>query len=64
MKIIQVDNFGRDNISDKLIAENVNEYYGRFMVDKLNEKYNRVCPDKYYKLVEDDYELYKFDWEE
>lgn len=62
MKIIQVAKSGRDYISDKLIAENVNENYGKFIVKKLNERYGEYY-SKYYELVEDDYELYKSDWE-
>lgn len=62
MKIIQVTKFRRDYISDKLIAENVNENYGKFIVKKLNEKYGEYY-SKYFKLVEDEYELYKSDWE-
>ena len=57
MKIVQVDNFDRDYISDVLIAENVNEHFGEFLVGVLNDKYSsNNCPE-YYRLVPDDYKL-------
>lgn len=37
MKIIAIDNYCRDEISDVSICENIkNEWYGEFIVDKLN----------------------------
>ena len=47
------------NISDKLVAENVNERYGKFMVTKLNETFSGDDSDDYFELVEDDHELYQ-----
>jgi uncharacterized protein YegJ (DUF2314 family) len=61
MKIISVDNFNRDDVSDKLICENINEYYGKHTVDFLNGKFSGSDSDDFYKLVEDDYKL--FIWE-
>ena len=61
MKIVQVDNFNRDTVSDKLIAENVNEYFGKFLVEALNKKYVDDYSPEYYRLMPDDYKLYK--WE-
>ena len=54
MKLIARDNFNRDYISDILIAENVNEHYGKLIMKALNTNYS----DKYIDLVEDDYVLY------
>lgn len=54
MKLIARDNFARDYISDILIAENVNEYYGKSIMKALNTDYS----NKYVDLVEDDYVLY------
>ena len=59
MKIIKVDNFDREEVADELIAENVNEYWGEKLVNALNyvngsDPYN----DDYFKLVEDDHELW------
>ena len=59
MKIISVDNFNRDEVSDKLIAENVNNYYGNEIVKFLN-KGDENSQD-FYKLVENDHKLYKYE---
>jgi hypothetical protein len=61
MKIISSDNFGSDTVSDKLVAENVPEFYGKPIVEFLNEKFSGDYSDKYYELQSDDYEL--FTWE-
>ncbi len=60
MKIIAIDNFSRENVDDMLVAENVNRYYGKLIVDLLNQKFS-VNHDWFYKLVVDDYKLYKFE---
>lgn len=76
MKIIGVDNYNRENISDVLVAENVaNEYLGNRIVDFLN--YGEILPksekeslsnihnlvsDTYYQLVPDEYKLYEFEY--
>jgi len=61
MKIIMVDNFNRENISDKLIVEKVDEWWGEKIVSLLNARHSKDPnnPD-YFKLVEDDYKLYEF----
>lgn len=61
MKIIAVDNLNRDWIPDKLICENINAYYGRMIVDLLNEGYASPSSMNFYKLVQDDYPLYEGD---
>ena len=58
MKIICTDNFDRETISDKLVCENVNEYYGNLIVDFLNDKLSGDHSDDFYKLVEDGHKLY------
>ena len=59
MKIISVDNFNRDEVSDKLIAENVNNYYGNEIVKFLNKEDENS--EDFYKLVENDHKLYKYE---
>jgi len=74
MKIIGVDNYNRENVSDILIAENItNEYLGNKMVEVLNygrlltkdekekifHKINLIS-DTYYKLETNNYKLYEF----
>ena len=61
MKIIRVDNYARENVSDKLVCENVNEYYGKHIVEFLNNKFSGEHSPDYYELVEDDYKLYIFE---
>ena len=60
MKIICVDNFGRDFVSDQLIAENVNPYVGAKMVTLLNKAEGSNSPN-FYRCVDDDYKLRKFE---
>jgi len=62
MKIICVDNFDRDFKSDSLVCENISKYYGEMIVKFLNEKNkDDVNNPNFYRLVEDNYKLYKFE---
>ena len=56
MKIIRTDNFSRDYEPDSLIAENVNSYYGKIIVELLNTK-ETDNSENYFMLVEDNYKL-------
>jgi len=64
MKIICVDNFNREGPGhdDKLVAIVEEPFWGEMIVVLLNTKYDRDPnnPD-FFKLVEDDYKLYKFE---
>ena len=60
MKIINVDNMDREMYSDKLIAENVNRFYGELIVEVLNDKHSGSNSPDWYRLVSDDHELYSF----
>lgn len=57
MKIICVDNYDRPTVSDKLVAENLDELNGNKLVTLLNNL-NPSGGPHWYKLVEDDYKLY------
>ena len=58
MKIIQVDNFDRDNVPDVLICENIkSEIYGNAIVDALNEKYSGESSEFWAILVSDSRKL-------
>jgi len=57
MKIIQIDSFDRDEIGDKLIAENVVSYWGSHIVTMLNNKFSRDTSDTYFMLVVDNHKL-------
>ena len=61
MKIIQVDNFDRENVSDRLICENVSEFMGKTIVALLNGKMSGDTSPVYFRLVEDNHKLYKFE---
>ncbi|MOA61330.1 hypothetical protein D3C78_1864400 [compost metagenome] len=58
MKIINADNFDRDSISDKLVCENISEYYGEIIVDFLNDRFSGDNSSDFYKVVDDDHKLY------
>lgn len=61
MKIIRIDNFNRDSISDILVAENVSELYALIIVEFLNEKYSGEASSYFYIYRSDDYKLYTFE---
>jgi hypothetical protein len=61
MKIIQVDNFDREYKSDVLVAENVHEFYGKHIVNFLNDKFSGDHAPDFYRLVPDDHKLYEFE---
>lgn len=60
MKVIAVDNFDRDGVSDILVCENVNEFYGKFIVERLNERFSGDDSNVFYKLVDGNYKLYEW----
>lgn len=61
MKIIQIDNFNRDYISDVLVAENLSQYYGKMILGLLIKYNTSESSPHYYRLVEDDYKLFVFE---
>lgn len=56
MKIIKVDNFDRERVSDFLVAENVNMFWGEHIVKLLNVTCQN-SPD-FFKLVENNHVLH------
>lgn len=57
MKIIDTDNFGGDYPDEKVIADNIKyEPFAKVMCEALNE-YTGPNSSRYYRVVEDDYEL-------
>lgn len=60
MKIIAIDNFGRDYVSDKLIAENVSELYAKEIAEYLNKTHGGEQAWYYFEAVPDDHKLYEF----
>lgn len=61
MKIIAVSNFNNESVSDVLVAENVSEYYAKYIVEFLNSKFSGTSSPNYYRAVLDDHKLYKFE---
>lgn len=62
MKIISVDNFNRETVSDTLVCENIEaKQYGDCMVEALNNKFSGETALRHYRLVPDDHQLYKFE---
>ena len=56
MKIIRVDNFDRDYVSDVLIAKDVTEIYGKLIVKLLNS-HEGERSQYFYRVVDDQYKL-------
>lgn len=59
MKIVCIDNFGRESVADRLIAENVKEFYGRHIVNMFNEKFSSDYSSHYFVLKPDSYVLWQ-----
>ena len=58
LKIIVVDNFGRESVADALVAESVSEYWGKLIVEALNDKQHEGSQD-YFRLVDGNYTLWR-----
>lgn len=56
LKVIAVSNYDDETMNDSLICDNVNEYYGKIIVDRLNSMYPEGR--MFYKLVPQDTKLY------
>lgn len=59
MKIICTDNYARESVADRLVAENVQyEREAQMIVDALNLHPSRSHSD-YYVIKNDDYKLWR-----
>lgn len=58
-KIVIIDNFGRDSVSDRLHSEGHTEEEAESLVRDLNADARDDGPD-YYVVKPDDYQLYQF----
>lgn len=59
-KIVGHDNLDRDYVSEILICDNLNEYWGKIIIKFLQDQ--ATDHDTYFpKLVTQDYELYVFE---
>ena len=61
MKVVAIDNYGRETISDVLIKDNLSIEEADALAWRLNSKAGDETPEKYYVVKNDDYELYEFD---
>jgi hypothetical protein len=63
VKIISVDNFDREGPGhdDSLVADNVSSGYIKTMVQALNESHSGNGAQRFFRAVEDDYELQVFE---
>jgi len=61
MKIIARSNFDNEQVSDKLIAENVDPNFGIAITAYLNTIFSGADAEFYFIWVTDDYRLYKFE---
>lgn len=58
MKIIAVDNYARESVADRLVAENIqSEEEGNVMLGALRAKYSGRFSPTWYELVADDHKL-------
>ena len=60
MKIIKVDNFNRESVSDDLIAKELTRHYAELIVNFLNERFSGHRSSIFYKAVDDAHKLYQF----
>lgn len=65
MKIIKTDNLNRSGehprYDESTICEKVPVGYGHTITKFLNDTYSSPYGDNFYKLVDDDYQLIKFE---
>lgn len=61
MKIVRIDNFDREIIPDKLVAENITSAaYAEVMCKALCAKYSSEQGSDYFVVRPDDYKLREF----
>lgn len=58
MKIIDTDNFDGDYPNEVIVADNITDpTKARIMCDALNEKLSGTYAPRFYKVVDDNYQL-------
>ena len=58
MKIVTKSNYNEELYVEKVIAENVDKYFGELLVKEYNNRYWNENSGDYLALVEDSYECY------
>lgn len=61
MKIVCIDNFNREHVSDVLVAENVPEHYANRIVDALNAPNDKHAHSECFVYMADHEAIYVFD---
>lgn len=57
MKIISIDSFARETVADVLVAENLNDFWAKCIVECVNNSPSRP-DDVWLKEVPDDHKLW------
>lgn len=57
-KVILVDNFGRDTVSDELLQENLTDEAAQEMADEYNKAHAGQSYPYFARAVSDDHKLY------
>lgn len=61
MKVICEDNFNRENVSEIVVVDNVDEVWANKIKDALNRVFSGDRADKHYRVEKDDYKPYVFE---
>jgi hypothetical protein len=57
-KVVLIDNFNRENISDKLVIDNLSHELCELIAIERNNQYGGVHSPSYFVVKPDDYQLY------
>ena len=60
-KVIAIDNYDRENVSDRLIESNISEFDAKAYAALLNDERNAQSEDWFYRAVPMSHKLYKYD---
>ena len=60
MKIIGLDNLDRENVSESVLCENINEHYAKLIAEWINER-EGANSSRFYVVKPDDYKPYIYE---
>lgn len=58
MKIVEIDNFARDSVAEKVVAENLTYDEAQIKLEELTSSPTRPY-DKWYMVATDEYKLWR-----
>ena len=58
MQVIAIDNFGRDNVSDRVIETGLDAGAAKTKADDMNATFGGPTASRYYVVKDDDYVPY------